>query len=122
MKKSFKKLQQKWGYSVIGLITAFKEEKSLIAYLILFAGLVGLGVYAELSMIQWVVLSLIMFLTICIEVLNTALEAAVDTISFQYNVKVKKIKDIASAATLVMTIGAMIGIVLIFVSAFTEVL
>lgn len=122
MKKSFKKLQQKWGYSVIGLITAFKEEKSLIAYLFLFAGLIGLGVYADLSLIQWAMLSLIIFLVFCIEIINTALEAAVDTISFQYNVKVKKIKDIASAATLVMTTGAIIGITLIFVSAFTGVL
>lgn len=106
----------------MGLITAFKEEKSLIAYIFLFAGLIGLGVYANLSLIQWTILVLIIFLVFCVEILNTALEAAVDTISFQYNVKVKKIKDIASAATLIMTTGAIIGIVLIFVSAFTGVI
>lgn len=122
MKKSLRKLQQKWGYAVIGLITAFKEEKSLLAYIVLFAGLVGLGVYANLTLIQWTILSLIMFLDICIEIVNTALEAAVDTISFQYNVKVKKIKDIASAATLVMTVGSIVGITLIFISAFLGVL
>ncbi len=122
MRRLLKSLQQKWGYAVIGLITAFKEEKSLMAYVTLFAGLIGLGVYAKLNMIQWSVMSLIMFLLICVEIINTALEAAVDTISFQYNVKVKKIKDIASAATLVMTLGAIVGITLIFVSAFTEVL
>lgn len=122
MKKLLRNLQQKWGYAVIGLITAFKEEKSLIAYLVVFAGLIGLGVYAKLSLIQWTIMALIMFLVICVEIINTALEAAVDTISFQYNVKVKKIKDIASAATLVMTLGAIVGLTLIFVSAFTGVI
>lgn len=122
MKKLLRNLQQKWGYAVIGLITAFKEEKSLLAYIVIFAGLIGLGVYAKLSMIQWTIMALIMFLLICVEIINTALEAAVDTISFQYNVKVKKIKDIASAATLVMTLGAVVGITLIFVSAFTGVI
>lgn len=118
MKNFFQKIKQKWGYSVIGLYTAFKEEKSLWAYLALTIGLIILGVFAKLNATQWALLIFIILTVICVEIINTALEAAVDTISFQYNVKVKKIKDIASGATLVITIAALIGIVLIFVSAF----
>jgi diacylglycerol kinase len=58
---------------------------------------------------------MIFFVSISIEIMNTAIEATVDTISFQYNVKVKKIKDIAAGATLIISIGSTITLFLIYV-------
>lgn len=115
MRNFLKKVRQKWTYSVIGLWTAFKEEKSLWAYLVLMPLLIGVGVWVDLSTTQWAIVILTMFVVISIEVINTALEATVDAISFQYNIKVKKIKDIAAGATLVITTGATIGMLLIYI-------
>lgn len=115
MRNFIRKVRQKWAYSFVGLWTAFKEEKSLWSYLILLPVLIGVGVWAGLSTTQWAIVSFVFFAVISIEVMNTALEATVDSISFQYNIKVKKIKDIASGATLVITTGAFISILFIYI-------
>lgn len=105
---------------MIGLWTALREEKSLWAYIALLPILIGIGVWVKLTYIAWAVVIIICFLVIAIEVLNTALEATVDSISFQYNIKVKKIKDIAAGATLTITTGAFIGLLLIYIPAIIE--
>lgn len=117
MRNILKKIQRKWLYSVVGLWTALKEEKSLWAYLILVPVILGVGIWVDLKPIEWSMLVLTFFAIIAVEIINTALEAAVDTISFQYNVRVKKIKDIAAGATLVMTTGGFIVLLIIFIPA-----
>jgi diacylglycerol kinase len=54
-------------------------------------------------------------IVIAFEVLNTAMEALVDMIAFEYNLKVKKIKDIAAGATLVVSLFAIVVGLLVFV-------
>lgn len=122
MRNMFRQLARKWSYSFIGLWTAFKEEKSLWAYLLLMPILIGVGTWVDLSIVEWTVVILVMFMVVAIEVINTAVEATVDAISFQYNIKVKKIKDIASGATLVMTTGMIITILMIYIPKLMEVL
>ena len=115
MNKFFKSVQRKWLYSFVGFWTVIREEKSIWVYLIALPIFIGLGVWVKLNYVEWSLLVLLSFLVICVEVINTAIEATVDTISFQYNVKVKKIKDIAAGATLVISLGAIIVLLLIFV-------
>lgn len=115
MNNFFKKARRKWAYSMVGLWTALKEEKSLWAYIAILPILIGVGVWVKLNFTEWSIVTTICFLVITIEVLNTALEATVDSISFQYNIKVKKIKDIAAGATLTITIGAFVGLLIIYI-------
>ncbi|MDE7433776.1 MAG: diacylglycerol kinase family protein [Mycoplasmoidaceae bacterium] len=49
------------------------------------------------------------------ELLNTAIENVVDVVTFEYNEKAKKIKDVSAAATLILTIAAVIVGLLIFI-------
>ena len=122
MFKTIKKIRRKFFYSFAGLWTAFKEEKSFIAYFFIYAILIGLGIWLKLTGTEWAIIAMMMFLTIAVEIINTALEAAVDAISFQYNIKVKKIKDVAAAATLVMTTGLFTTVAIIYIPALIGVL
>lgn len=122
MGKLFKSALRKTYYSITGFWISLKEERSLWFYIILTPILIGLGVWAKLSTTEWAIVMVSLFITYAIEVINTALEAAVDTISFQYNVKVKKIKDIAAGATLVMSIGLIITLLIIYIPAIMEVI
>lgn len=117
MRKFIKRVQQKWLYSVVGLWTALKEEKSLWAYLFVVPAVITGGILLKINLTEWAILILAFFTMFAVEIINTTLEATVDTISFQYNVKVKKIKDIASGATLVITTGAFIVMLIIFIPA-----
>lgn len=120
MNNFFKKIWRKWSYSVVGLWITLKEEKSIWAFISIIPLLVGLGVWFKFDEVRWALVSIIVFTVLSIEVINTALEAAVDTISFQYNVKVKKIKDIASGATLVITIGASMALLALYIPKILE--
>ena len=122
MSKLFKSAFRKTFYSLRGFWISLKEEKSLWIYILLIPILIGLGLWVKLSSFEWATVLLAFFATYSIEVINTALEAAVDTISFQYNVKVKKIKDIAAGATLVMSIGFIIVLLVIYIPAIMEVI
>lgn len=120
MSNFFKRVWKKWTYSVVGLWITLKEEKSIWAFLGTIPVLIGLGIWFNFKYVEWSIVSFVIFTVLSVEVINTALEAAVDTISFQYNVKVKKIKDIASGATLVITVGASIALLLIYIPALLE--
>ena len=115
--KLIKRVWQKFLYSIVGLYIAFKEEKSLWAYALIWAIVIGIGIWVKLDLLHWSIIIIVMFITIAIEIINTALEATVDAISFQYNIKVKKIKDIAAGATLVMSIMSLIVFGLILIPA-----
>lgn len=117
MRKFIKRVQQKWLYSIVGLWTALKEEKSLWAYLFVVPAVIIGGILLKINLTEWAILILAFFTMFAVEIINTTLEATVDTISFQYNVKVKKIKDIASGATLVITTGSLIVMLIIFIPA-----
>ena len=113
--KLIKRIWRKFLYSMVGFWIACKEEKSLWAYAIIWTILIGIGIWVKLDFGQWAIVLTMMLTTVAIEVFNTALEATVDAISFQYNIKVKKIKDIAAGATLIMSVASMIVLGLIYI-------
>jgi diacylglycerol kinase len=56
-------------------------------------------------------------LVIGFEIINTAIEYVVDIVSFEYSVKAKKVKDVAAAATLFMTLVSIVIGLLVFLPA-----
>ncbi len=115
MKKFIRRTQQKFLYAIIGLWVTIKEEKSLLSHMLITCIVIGLGIWVNLSMINWSILVITISTVMGFEVLNTAMEALVDMISFQYNLKVKKVKDIAAGATLLVAIAAIIVGLIIFI-------
>ncbi len=121
MKKFIKKTQQKFLYALIGLWVTVKEEKSLLTHIFITSIVVGLGIWVKLSLTHWAILVITISIVMGFEVLNTAMEALVDMISFQYNLKVKKVKDIAAGATLLVAIAAIVVGMLIFIPEFKDI-
>jgi diacylglycerol kinase len=52
------------------------------------------------------------------EIMNTGLEYLVDLVSFEYNLKAKKVKDLAAAATLFAALISIIVGLIIFIPYF----
>ncbi len=120
MRKWVSRVIQKFMYAVIGILITIREEKSLLTHLIVSFFIVALGITVRLSETKWVLLVLTISIVMAFEVVNTAMEALVDMISFHYNLKVKKVKDIAAGATLVVVIGAVIIGFIIFIPEIME--
>ena len=104
-KTGVQRLRNALGYSLQGLASAFRHEDAfrqeclLAALLIVVAFLIPVGGTERALMIASVLLVLI------VELLNSALEAAVDRISLENHLLAKRAKDIASAAVFLSLIN-----------------
>lgn len=98
------RVKNKFGNAARGVITALKEESTLIVYLIVIIICIGLGIWLKLSTVEWSVLLLTIGVVVGFEFMNTSIENFVDLLSFEYNIKAKKIKDICAAASIINAI------------------
>lgn len=110
---------KKFGHAFKGIWTSLKEETSLVVHFIIAAIVLILGGILNnyLSIQDWAILVIVIGCIIGMELLNTAIENLVDMVSFKYNYNAKKIKDVAAAATLILTIMSIVVGLLIFIPA-----
>ena len=64
---------------------------------------------------EWCIIFVMFVLVISFEMMNTAIEIIVDTISPEFNKDAGKVKDIAAGAVLIATITAFVVGLMIFV-------
>ncbi len=75
-------------------------------HLIITALVIALGVYTQLTLMEWSLVILCIGLVISGELFNTALEKVCDFVSPEYHATIGKIKDMAAAAVLILSISA----------------
>ncbi|WP_237243884.1 diacylglycerol kinase family protein [Spiroplasma clarkii] len=63
-----------------------------------------MGIWLKISTIEWSILILTIGVVVGFEFVNTSIENFVDLLSFEYNIKAKKIKDICAAASIINAI------------------
>lgn len=90
-----------FGYSLSGLVAAFRFESAFRQELVLIVVMAALALVAKLSAVEWVLLVLSMGFVLVTELLNSAVEAVVDRVSLERHPLSGRAKDIASAAVLV---------------------
>jgi len=83
--------------------------QTFIAVIVIIAGL-----YFQISLVEWLVLIVTVFIVLALELMNTAVEKAVDLVTNQYHPLAKLAKDAAAASVLLFSIGAAIIGVIIF--------
>ena len=88
-------------YSLEGLLAAFRGEAAFRQELALAVVLVPLGVWLGDNGAQRALLAGAVLLVLIVELLNSALEAAVDRISDERHPLAKRAKDLGSAAVMI---------------------
>ena len=104
-KTGIKRLINAFGYSLSGFKVAFAKEDAFRQEIFLSIILVTVAVYISNSSIELVLLIGSTLLVPIIELLNSAIEAAVDRISFEHHILAKRAKDIGSAAVFLSIIN-----------------
>ena len=101
-------------HSFAGLASAFRNEPAFRQELALAAVLVLIAAALPATLVQIALLVNSVLLVLVAELLNSAVEAAVDRISFDDHALAKQAKDIGSAAVFVSLIGCAViwGLVL----------
>lgn len=102
--KSISRLQS-FGYALRGLKVVFAEPNAQI-HLIAAAVAVALGVYFQISVMEWVAVFFAIASVIGAEALNTAIEKTVDVASPEWQETAGQAKDAAAAGVLIFSIGA----------------
>ncbi|WP_217477718.1 diacylglycerol kinase [Stutzerimonas stutzeri] len=88
------------GYSFAGLKAAYRGEAAFRQLVLLNLVLIPVALMLDVSRAERAILIGVVFLGLIIELLNSAIEATVDRISFDIHPLSKQAKDMGSAAQL----------------------
>lgn len=104
-KTGLQRLINAFGYSCDGLKTAYRHEDAFRQEVLLAVVLIPLSLWLEHGAIARVLMIGSVFLVLIVELLNSAVEAAVDRISLDHHQLAKRAKDIGSAAVLMSLVN-----------------
>ena len=97
-KTGLRRLINALGYSVEGFKAAFKHEDAFRQEVFLAIVLIPLAFYLGKTSIEKALMIASVLLVMVVELLNSAVEAAVDHTSTEHHALAKRAKDIGSAA------------------------
>ena len=100
-KNGFERIAKALGYSLAGLKLAYEHEAAIRQETWLMVVLIPLGLYLGNTNIERILLVGVIFLVFIVELLNSAIEAAVDHTSIDHHKLAGRAKDIGSAAVFV---------------------
>jgi diacylglycerol kinase (ATP) len=96
------------GYSWAGLRAAFRHEDAFRQETFLAVVLIPLAFYLGDSGVERALMIASVLLVLIVELLNSAVEAAVDRISLDHHLLIKRAKDMGSAAVLIALLNGLV--------------
>lgn len=102
----FKRIFNAMTYSYAGLMSAFKNETAFRQELLLVAILLPVAFWFGEGVIEIVLLVSSLILILIVELINSAIESAIDRIGSEQHELSGRAKDIASAAVLLALLNA----------------
>jgi len=113
-KKGITRILNAAGYSIAGLKAAFSSEAAFRQLVLLNVILISVAFMLDVTQVERLLLIGSVFITLIIELLNSAIEATVDRISLSLHPLSKQAKDMGSAAQLLgMTLVAFVWITIL---------
>ncbi|MFI3261368.1 MAG: diacylglycerol kinase family protein [Rikenellaceae bacterium] len=114
-KFSFSKRAKSFRYAWQGIVALVRDEHNARIHLVAAVVASALGFLLDLSVLEWVAITMCIGLVIATEAMNSAVEAVCDKVSPEKHELIKKAKDCGAAAVLIVSITAAIvgGIVFI---------
>ncbi|MFA8301345.1 MAG: diacylglycerol kinase family protein [Hyphomicrobiales bacterium] len=110
-----KKTLHSFKYAFNGLIILLKEEQNARIHFIAAIIAIILGFLLEINTLEWAVILLLIGIIISLEMINSAIERIANFVCEEKNEQIKRIKDLAAGAVLVMAIIAVIIAIIIFI-------
>jgi undecaprenol kinase len=103
------------GFALEGLKFAFEQERNFRLDCYLIAGAIALGVIFQITLAEWAILLQMAGFVLFAELANTVVEWLVDLLTLgQFDLRAKRIKDIAAGACLVVAMVSYGVVAIIF--------
>ena len=101
-------------FSIEGLAYAYRYEQSMWVHAIATTLTVALGIFLKIKLSEWAILFIALGSIAAMELINTAIEAAVDLTTLEINPLAKIAKDCGSAASFVLSLVAIVISLFVF--------
>ena len=108
-------------YSLDGLFYAYRYEQSLWIHGCAVLLAVILGIIFQIKLSEWAIIFIALGIILALELINTAIEAAVDLTTTEIHPLAKVAKDCGSAASFVMSIVSVVISLFVFGPYFLDV-
>jgi len=102
------KLLKSFGYAFAGIWSGFCTQRNMKIHVAVALLVIILGAIVSLTWTEWLILIVVICSVISLELINTAIEAAVDLLGPERHPLAKLAKDTAAGAVLVTAIGAVV--------------
>ena len=101
-------------YSLDGLFYAYRYEQSLWIHGCAVILAIILGIIFQIKLSEWAIIFIALGIILALELINTAIEAAVDLTTTKIHPLAKVAKDCGSAASFVMSIVSIVISLFVF--------
>lgn len=102
---TLRKRLRSFRYAAHGIRDLFREDNARIHAVVAFAVIVA-GVWLGLSLTEWAVIMLTIGAVLAAEAVNTALENLCDRVSPGFDEHIRRAKDLAAGAVLLLAMAA----------------
>lgn len=98
-----------------GIGFVFATQRNMKIHVVVGSVIIALGVFLQISRLEWIALSFSIALILMAEMINTAVEVTIDLVTKKISVRAMIAKDIAAGAVLILALNAIVVGSLIFV-------
>ncbi|UYQ93106.1 diacylglycerol kinase family protein [Chitinophaga horti] len=119
-KQTIRNRVRSFGYAFSGIVAFLKSEPNGRIHAVATVLVIAAGFYFDIGLMEWGLLVLVMGLVWITEILNTAIEKAMDHVAPGRHTMVKFVKDVAAAAVLIAAITAVVIGGIIFLPKIAE--
>ncbi|EIA19539.1 diacylglycerol kinase family protein [Listeria fleischmannii] len=113
--KRSRHLLDSFKHAFTGIKTAVAEERNMKIHLIVALVVLACAGGFQVTKSEWLILLICIFIVIILEMVNTAIERAVDTVTTEFLPEAKKAKDVAAGAVLIASLMSFIIGLIIFI-------
>ena len=107
-------LLRSFAHAIDGIIAGLKAERNMVIHFGVTMLVIVLGFLLRLRAWEWTILIILFALVLAAELINTAVEAAVDLISPDQSEKARLAKDTAAGAVLLCALAAaVVGVIIL---------
>lgn len=107
-------------HALDGLVYALSTQPNFKVHLIISLVVIFMGVLFRLTDSEWLILTLTLTSGLVVELINTAIETAVDLVTDKFHPLAKIAKDVSASAMLLYAVGSSIIGLIIFVPKIIE--
>ena len=111
---------QSFNYAFEGVVAVLRRERNMRIHFLLSAGVLAAAVVFDVDRLELIALVLAIAFVLITEMINTAVEAAVDVATSRFNPLAKLAKDIAAGGVLIASVTALAVGYLVFIDHLTE--